>query len=47
MLPHDLPPWWTVYQQYRRWQAAGVEPAQVTEFAAAIERRAAGKVVAA
>lgn len=22
-LPHDLPPWWTVYQQYRRWVDAG------------------------
>src|SRR5215210_8943409 len=24
MLPHDLPPWYTVYQQTRRWLAAGV-----------------------
>ena len=23
MLPHDLPPWPVVYQQYRRWLAAG------------------------
>ena len=23
MLPHDLPPWATVYQQTRRWMAAG------------------------
>jgi transposase len=23
-LPHDLPPWYTVYQQARRWVAAGV-----------------------
>lgn len=22
-LPHDLPPWWAVYQQYRRWIDAG------------------------
>jgi transposase len=22
-LPHDLPPWWAVYQQYRRWLDAG------------------------
>ena len=22
-VPHDLPPWWVVYQQYRRWLAAG------------------------
>jgi transposase len=24
MLPHDLPPWYTVYQQARRWERAGV-----------------------
>jgi transposase len=24
MLPHDLPPWWTVYQQTQRWMQAGV-----------------------
>jgi transposase len=24
MLPHDLPPWYTVYQQTQRWLAAGV-----------------------
>ena len=24
MMPHDLPPWWTVYQQTRRWINAGV-----------------------
>ena len=24
MLPHDLPPWYTVYQQTRRWLQAGV-----------------------
>jgi len=24
MLPHDLPPWHTVYQQTRRWLAAAV-----------------------
>lgn len=23
MMPHDLPPWQVVYQQYRRWLAAG------------------------
>ena len=22
-LPHDLPPWWACYQQYRRWLEAG------------------------
>jgi transposase len=24
LMPHDLPPWYTVYQQGRRWVAAGV-----------------------
>ena len=24
LMPHDLPPWWVVYQQTRRWLAAGV-----------------------
>ena len=24
MMPHDLPPWYTVYQQMQRWIAAGV-----------------------
>ena len=24
MMPHDLPPWYTVYQQIQRWIAAGV-----------------------
>lgn len=24
LMPHDLPPWWVVYQQTRRWMAAGV-----------------------
>src|SRR5579864_8203725 len=24
MLPNDLPPWWTVYQQSQRWMQAGV-----------------------
>lgn len=23
LMPHDLPPWWTVHQQTRRWLAAG------------------------
>ena len=23
MMPHDLPPWWVVYQQTQRWLAAG------------------------
>src|SRR5437763_569957 len=24
LLPHDFPPWWTVYQQTQRWLATGV-----------------------
>lgn len=24
MMPHDLPPWYTIYQQAQRWQRAGV-----------------------
>jgi len=24
LMPHDLPPWWVVYQQTRRWLVAGV-----------------------
>jgi transposase len=24
MTPHDLPPWWAVYQQIQRWIKAGV-----------------------
>src|SRR5690242_20035588 len=23
MMPHDLPPWWAVYQQMQRWLATG------------------------
>ncbi len=29
MLPHDLPPWYTVYQQSQRWLKAGVFAALV------------------
>ena len=32
MLPHDLPPWHTVYQQYRRWERAGVFEAIVHDL---------------
>ena len=32
MLPHDLPPWYTVYQQARRWLAAGVFEAIVHDL---------------
>ena len=32
MLPHDLPPWYTVYQQTRRWLKAGVFEAIVHDL---------------
>ncbi len=32
MLPHDFPPWWIVYQQTRRWLAAGVFEAMVHDL---------------
>lgn len=32
MLPHDLPPWYTVYQQTRRWLAAGVFETLVSDL---------------
>jgi len=30
MMPNDLPPWYTVYQQAQRWIAAGVFEDRVT-----------------
>jgi transposase len=32
MMPHDLPPWWVVYQQAQRWFAAGVFEAMVHDL---------------
>src|SRR3712207_3599178 len=32
MIPHDLPPWHTVYQQTRRWEQAGVFEAIVHDL---------------
>jgi len=32
LMPHDLPPWYTVYQQTRRWLRAGVFEAMVHDF---------------
>jgi transposase len=32
MLPHDLPPWWVVYQQTQRWLKAGVFEALVHDL---------------
>src|ERR687893_150344 len=34
MLPHDFPPWQAVYQQTRRWIAAGVFEAMVHDLRA-------------
>jgi transposase len=32
MMPHDLPPWWAVYQQMQRWLAAGCFEALVDDL---------------
>ena len=32
MLPHDLPPWAVVYQQFRRWDSAGCFEAMVSDM---------------
>src|SRR5512146_645019 len=32
MMPHDLPPWWVVYQQSQRWLRAGVFEAMVHDL---------------
>ena len=42
MLPHDFPPWETVYQQTRRWIAAGVFEAMVHDLRALL-RLASGR----
>jgi transposase len=42
MLPHDLPPWHTVYQQSQRWLNAGVFEAIVHDLRAVL-RLAAGR----
>src|SRR5687767_8091219 len=42
MLPHDFPPWEAVYQQARRWVAAGVF-AQMAHDLRAVLRVAAGR----
>lgn len=42
MLPHDLPPWYTVYQQTQRWLAAGVFEAIVHDLRRVL-REAAGR----
>jgi transposase len=42
MMPHDLPPWHTVYQQTQRWLEAGVFEAMVHDLRALL-RLAAGR----
>src|SRR5690349_15238523 len=42
MMPHDLPPWATVYQQTQRWLKAGVFEAIVNDLRAVL-RLAAGR----
>lgn len=42
MMPHDLPPWYTVYQQSQRWIAAGVFEAMVDDLRLLL-RLAAGR----
>jgi transposase len=32
MMPNDLPPWWTVFQQSQRWMNAGVFEAMVNDL---------------
>jgi len=43
MMAHDLPPWFTVYQQAQRWIKAGVFEAVVAADLREILRIAAGK----
>lgn len=42
MMPHDLPPWYTVYQQMQRWNAAGVFEGMVHDLRVLL-RVAAGR----
>ena len=42
LMPHDLPPWPLVYQQTRRWMAAGCFEAIVHDLRILL-RRAAGR----
>ena len=42
MMPHDLPPWYTVYQQTQRWVNAGVFEAMIADLRA-ILRQMEGK----
>ena len=42
LMPHDLPPWWTVYQQWQRWLKAGVFEVMVDDLRVVL-RLAAGR----
>src|SRR2546428_9169874 len=42
LMPHDMPPWYTVYQQSQRWLKAGVFEAIVHDLRAVL-RLAAGR----
>ena len=42
-LPHDFPPWEAVYQQTRRWIAAGVFEAMVHDLLREVLRLAQGR----
>src|SRR5438067_610078 len=42
LMPTNLPPWYTVYQQWRRWQKAGCFEAMVHDLRALL-RRAEGR----
>ena len=42
MMPHDLPPWYTVYQQMQQWIAAGVFEAMIHDLRVLL-RLAAGR----
>jgi transposase len=42
LMPHDLPPWWTVHQQMQRWLRAGVFEAMVHDLRVLL-RLAAGR----
>src|SRR5918992_1605037 len=46
MLPHDFPPWEAVYQQTRRWIAAGVFEAMVHDLLREVLRLAQGRAQA-
>lgn len=43
LLPHDLPPWHTVYQQTQRWLAAGVFEAIAQDLRRLLREAAGGR----